>query len=421
MAIAILRAKSVGLLVGVSLAISLGWWLSAPAAEVEIAGPVHFGPMDEVLVRLATSGEDLGAAIHRMGEALPGYDDVVVLADGNLLVSSMDGWIWQVLSAEGRVERWVEAPLMPAGLRIAPDDPDLIYFCSAHLHGVVYPAEERVGLYSVRRSTGKIDPIVLDVPRELGRSSVPQVFSQQSPARYAGTRPLAFCNDLDVSADGQRIYFSEPFAYAGASMGGGAVAEAISLGNHGRLWMHDRSSGVTILVARAFFFLDGVLIEPRPDGGREDSLLVTETTRFRIQRLFVGGARAGTHSVVWQNLPGMPDGLDRDSLGNVWVGLLGLRSTTTDWIHAHPWIKPLLLRLPTHWIPRREATGILALSPDMTRALYLGLHEGSSVHDVSVAIPAEGRIYLASFDPEQRGLVWIPTPDLGAALERADP
>lgn len=98
----------------------------------------------------------------------------------------------------------------------------------------------------------------------------------------------------------------------------------------------------------------------------------------------------------------MPDGLDRDSLGNVWVGLLGLRSTTTDWIHAHPWIKPLLLRLPTHWIPRREATGILALGPDMTRALYLGLHEGSSVHDVSVAIPAEGRIYLASFDPDPR-------------------
>lgn len=299
---------------------------------------------------------------------------------------------------------------MPAGLRIAPDDPDRVYFCSARLHGQTYPATERVGLYSLRRSTKQIDPVVLEVPRDVGRSDSPQVFTELAPVEVSGVRPLAFCNDLDISADGQRIYFSEAFAYEGASMGGGAVDEAIALGRNGRLWMHDRQSDVTRLVARGFHFLDGVLIEPAGGGGREISILVTETTRFRIQRLIVSGANAGTHSVVWQNLPGMPDGLDRDAMGNVWVGLLGLRSATTNWIHAHPWVKPLLLRLRTAWIPKGESTGVLALSPDASRALYLELHDGSLVRDVSVAIPYGERIYLASFDPTQRGLVWISRP-----------
>jgi len=311
-------------------------------------------------------------------------------------------------------KRWVDAPLMPAGLRRAPDDPDTVYFCAAVLHGQSYPSTDRVGLYALSVSTGQAHPVVLDVPREMGKPGRPRVFSSRSAAPALGIRPLAFCNDLDVSADGQRIYFSEPYAYTGASMGGGAFAQAIALGRNGRLWMHDLQTGTTRLVARGFHFLDGILVEPGPGGAREESVLVTETTRFRIRRLFVGGAEAGRSELLWDDLPGMPDGLDRDAEGNVWVGLLTLRSGVTDWVHAHPWIKPLLVRLPNSWIPKNKATGVLALSPDAERALWLALHDGSAVRDISVAIPsADGRVYLASFDPDQRGLIWIPRPAIG--------
>jgi len=400
----------VAVLAALGVAILLWWWQAGPVSELEISGPVDFGSMDESLegVRLLENG--FGSDVRRVGEDLPGYDDVVLFSDGSALASGMDGWIWRIDLESGQAERWLDAPLMPAGLRIAPNNPDVVYFCSAILHGQSYPETERVGLYAVRRSTKEVAPVVLDVPRDVGRSEAPEVFTANSPVEYSGVRALAFCNDLDVSADGQRIYFSEPFAYEGASMGGGAVAEAIALGRNGRLWMHDRTTGETSLVARGFHFLDGVLIEPGPEGGREMTVLVTETTRFQIQRLYVGGAQAGQSLVVWRDLPGMPDGLDRDVEGNVWVGLLGLRSSTTDWIHAHPWGKPLLLRLPDSWIPRGESTGVLGLSPRADRALFLGLHDGSLVRDVSVAIPHGERIYLASFDPTQRGLVWIPRP-----------
>jgi hypothetical protein len=366
--------------------------------------------MDAALAGVEYLENGFGSTVQRLGKALPGYDDVVVFADGTALASGMDGWIWRIDLSSAEAERWMDVPLMPAGLRVDPTDPNLLFFCSAILHGQSYPATERVGLYALRLSTKQIDSVVLDVPHDVGRSDFPEVFPLDGRPETAGIRPLAFCNDLDVSGDGQRIYFSEPFASEGASMGGGAVAEAIALGRNGRLWMHDRQTGATRLVARGFHFLDGVLIEPGPGGGRETSILITETTRFRIQRIKLGHGEAARSEIVWQDLPGMPDGLDRDALGNVWVGLLGLRSATTDWIHANPWIKPLLLQMPTVWIPRGESTGVLVLSPDAAVPLFLGLHDGSSVRDVSVAIPSGERVYLASFDPDQRGLVWIPRP-----------
>lgn len=411
-------AGGAALLGATLLAMALWWWSSSPPKALEIAGPVVLAAqMPPRLARVELIGEAFGAAVQRTAEDLPGYDDVVVLADGDLLASGMDGWIWRIDLEKGRAEHWLDVPLMPAGLRLAPDDPDIVYFCSALLHGQSYPAEERVGLYSLQVSTLEVRPVVLDVPLDTGGSGEPEVFTQRSPAPVSGTRPLAFCNDLDVSADGQRIYFSEPFAYEGASMGGGAFAEAIALGRNGRLWLHDRRTGTTRLVARGFHFLDGVLIEPEPGGGAETSVLITETTRYRIQRLFVDGTEAGRHEILWSDLPGMPDGLDRDAQGNIWVGLLSLRSATTDWVHAHPWIKPLILRLPTAWIPKGEATGVLALGPRGERALLMALHDGSAVRDVSVAIPSSDRIYLASFDLSQRGLAWIPRSSLRFDLE----
>lgn len=405
-------ARHVALLVGLLLASFAWWWEASPSARPEIFEPVEFEPMDAALGQVQYLENGFGSTAQRLGEDLPGYDDVVVFANGTALASAMDGWIWQIDLASGKAIRWLDVPLMPAGMRVDPNDPDLLYFCSAILYGQSYPAGERVGLYALRLSAMQVDPVVLEVPRDVGRSDFPEVFTLEAPAETSGTRSLAFCNDLDVSADGQRIYFSEPFASEGAAMGGGAVAEAIALGRNGRLWMHDRQTGATRLVARGFHFLDGVLIEPDPRGGGEDSILITETTRFRIQRIIVGGDDAGRSEIIWDDLPGMPDGLDRDALGNVWVGLLGLRSTTTDWIHANPWIKPLLLKVPAAWIPKGESTGVLALSPDAGEALFLALHDGSFVRDVSVAIPSGERIYLASFEPDQRGLVWIPRPVL---------
>lgn len=402
--------KTASIIVLSLLAVTVAWLQAAPPGELEIADAVEFGDMDPELEKLARSGDIIGSTGRRSAERLPGYDDVVALADESLLASGMDGWIWRIDPITHDAEQWIDAPLMPAGMRRDPVDQDVIFFCSARLHGQDYPAHERVGLYSLTVSTKRVHPVVLDVPLDERSIDGPAVFAADVPTKPSEERPLAFCNDLDVSSDGQRIYFSEPFAYEGASMGGGAFAEAIALGRNGRLWMHDRETGSTRLIAHGFHFLDGVLIEPAADGGREPSILITETTHFQIQRLTLRGPGAGKHEIIWRDLPGMPDGMDRDAEGHIWIGLLSLRSPTTNWVHSHPWIKPLLLRLPTALIPKGESTGLLALDSRAERPLFLALHDGSFVRDISVAIPVGDRIHLASFDPHQRGLVSIPRP-----------
>ena len=368
--------------------------------------------MSPELTQIEMPADWLASAVRRSAHELRGYDDVVILADRSVLASGMDGWIWHIDARTRNADPFVDVPLMPAGLRRAPDDPDIVYFCASALGGQTYPPVERVGLYSLQVSTRETRPVVLDVPNDTGASDRPTVFTSSVPARSEGTRALAFCNDLDVSADGQRIYFSEPFARADAGMGTAAVPEAIALGRGGRLWLYDRSTATTRLIARGFHFLDGVLIEPEAGGGEEQSVLITETTRYRIQRLIVAGEDAGRSEVLWDDLPGMPDGLDRDAHGNVWVGLLTIRSAASDWIHAHPWIKPLLLRLPPAMLPKGNSTGILVLDARAEQALLLARDDGSAVRDISAAIPCGEHICLASFDPAQRGLVRISAPAL---------
>lgn len=400
----------------VLFALIAAWWvLNAPPAYLAVGPSVDLGGVPATIVAVEAPPGALGLALERVRSDVPGHDDLLLREDdGYAFVSAMDGWIWRV-PLDGGGERFADVPLMPSGLRAAPQNDDVLYFCASRLHGVDHPSDERVGLYRLTISTRAVSPVVTDVamtPAIPDRTE--KVFADadgqaptvnQAAIDGSNSRPLAFCNDLDVSADGQRIYFSEPIAYEGASMGGGAVGEAITLGKNGRLWRHDLETGETRLVADGFHFIDGILIDPHPVDTREESVLVTQTPGFAITRLFVAGPRAGTAEPIWTGLPGMPDGMDRDAQGRIWIGLYRKRSTFLTWVHKNPWIKPVLLRLPLALLPVPSETGILALSPDGATPLYYGIYEGPLLRDAAVCVPGKDHIYIASFDREQHGLI----------------
>ncbi|RLB49749.1 MAG: hypothetical protein DRH23_05910 [Deltaproteobacteria bacterium] len=407
----------------VVIALCAVWWLSsAPPDYLEIGPAVDLGGIAESILAVEAPPEALGLALEHVDSDVPGHDDLLLYEeDGVAFVSGMYGWIWRVPLGGGG-ERFADVPLMPSGLRAAPDDHDVIYFCVSRLHGEDHPDDERVGLYRLTISTREVTPVVTDVPMtpaipELHHKvfadtneEVPTVM--QAAIDRANSRPLAFCNDLDVSLDGKRIYFTEPIAYEGASMGGGAVGEAITLGENGRLWRHDLATGETRLIAEGFHFIDGILIDPHPVDTREQSVLVTQTPGFAVTRFFFGGARAGTAEAVWTALPGMPDGMDRDAQGRIWIGLYRKRSNFLTWAHNNPWIKPLMLRLPLELLPVPKETGLLALSPDGATPLYYAIYEGPKLGDAAVGIPGSEHLYIANFDRQHRGLIRMSYPDL---------
>jgi len=407
----------------VVIALFAAWWLiSAPPDYLEIGPAVDLGGIAESILAVEAPPGALGLALEHVDSDVPGHDDLLLREeDGVAFVSGMDGWIWRV-ALDGGGERFADVPLMPSGLRAAPDDDDVIYFCASRLHGEDHPADERVGLYRLTISTREVTPVVTDVAMTPAipdqRHKVFTETDEEAPSVMeaaidsTSSRPLAFCNDLDVSVDGKRIYFTEPIAYAGASMGGGAVGEAITLGENGRLWRHDLENGETRLIAEGFHFIDGILIDPHPVDAREESVLVTQTPGFAITRFFFAGSRAGTAEAVWTGLPGMPDGMDRDAQGRIWIGLYRKRSNFLTWAHNNPWIKPLMLRLPLELLPVPKETGLLVLSPDGATPLYYAIYEGPKLGDAAVGVPGNEHLYIANFDREQRGLIRMRYPEM---------
>lgn len=410
------------LLVIVIVILGAAWILTAPPDYLSIAPPYRMGDAPQSILQVMAEGDPIGDQMQTIARAVHGYDDLVLQEHlHRAFATGRDGWIWQIDLETGDAERLLDVPLMAAGAHEVPGDDDRICFCASHLSGATYPESERVGLYELTVSTKSVRLLVDRVPMPPPIEKPPPgnqgtVFTEATETRLrldamndTNSRALAFCNDLAITEDGKRIYFSEPFPYEGASMGAGAFGEAITLGKNGRLWRYDRDDEAVALVAQDYNFIDGVLAEDF-DRSQEESVLVTETTKFRILRLYIRGEKAGQDEIVWENLPSMADGMERDDAGRIWIGMIKKRSGLITWIHAHPFIKPFILRLPQSLLPVPTVTATMALSADASTPLYYAEHPGTAVHDIAAAIPGSQYLYLANFSDETPGLHRIPLP-----------
>lgn len=379
------------------------------------------GPVPDAIRAVTTTTDYVKETLLHPSSDLPGYDDMLLFEDqGFGLATATDGHIWKVDLKTGASERLVHVPLVASGAVKVPGKPDVIYACSSRLYGEHHPDSERVGVYEIHISTKEVLPVLTDVlippdvpidPAKPGivykEGSAPKL--KVSEFNASNSRPLAFCNDLAISPDAKRIYITTPYSYEGAAMGGGAFGEAITLARNGLLWRYNLENKTVELIARDFNFIDGILTE-RSDHSGEDSVLITETTKFRIDRLHLRGPKAGTHDVLWEYLPGMPDGLDRDSEGRIWVGIIKKRTGFITWAHRARWIKFSLLNFPQNWLPIPRQTAVLALSADASTPLFFTEHDGSGLGEISAVIPGKEQLYLANFRKNSRGFYSIPYP-----------
>ncbi len=385
----------------------VAWWIAAaPRPEIRnhIAESIVFDPSTARAVAAVDHSADFAAALEQIPSDLPPYDDAVILAGGaTALATAHDRRIWKLDLATHAAEPFVDASLMAWGLHEAPDNPNHVYLCVAGSYDKRVPSQPP-GLYRLALDTRQVEPLALQVPDTVIDHQHPVVYADDDPnapewRRDGGggpSRALVVCDNLAVTADGRRIYFSEPFAYKDASVGD-ALDEAIALARNGRLWRHDLESGTTRLIAEGFHFINAVLCDPHPGEAREVSVLVSQTSLFRLTRFYLRGLRAGTSEVVLDGLPGTPDGMDRDSAGRIWLAMFVERGKLLTWVHAHAWIKPLIMRLPSNLLlSRAQRTGVMVVSPDGSKPLYATFSKGSGLSSISSAVPAPGGIYLAN-------------------------
>lgn len=199
---------------------------------------------------------------------------------------------------------------------------------------------------------------------------------------------FAFTDDVDVDAR-DVAWFTD----ASSRFGFHEVRkDIIESAPNGRLLRYDLRTGDCELVLGGFFFANGVAVSP--DGSY---VLVTETSRYRVRKVFVRGPRAGQSDIFMDNLPGFPDGISTGGDGLFWLAFYAPRNATLDQLSGRPWLRKVLQRLPIALQPQPERHPfVLGIDPEARVVYNLQDSQGERFAMTTSAQQAGDWLYLGS-------------------------
>ncbi|TGM57758.1 SMP-30/gluconolactonase/LRE family protein [Leptospira adleri] len=399
----------------------------------QIQEPIDF-PYNSEIEKVKDSQDLSLKGILNLIPEVPAQDEILLQEDlGRAFVASIDGHIWIADLRKNQAERFVKTPLLPGGMVLHPKNPDLIYFCVSRANKEDPVDPNGPGIYELRISNKQIRKVATRVPKIpnaedknlkslLGKFYAPR---EQPTLKFTdmneeNSRAVEKADDLAISEDGERIYFTEPYDHKGAILGVSAQSrsEVLTLGKNGNLWKIDLKRESASLVAHNYSYLDGILLEHSPNRNKESSILVNELSKCRLLRLHLLGDRAGEDEVVIEGLPGFPDGMDRDPQGRIWIALAVERSRLITWLHNHPFWKRIVLYIPEKLQPVSKRTGLLVLSKDGSKPLYYVMHNGSLFSTLIVVVPGKQKVYLSVYENGYKGFNTIGVSDLIQDFDR---
>lgn len=154
--------------------------------------------------------------------------------------------------------------------------------------------------------------------------------------------PFRSTNDLDIARDGT-IYFTDASRKFPLTQ---FKEDLIESQPNGRLLSYNPRTNKTTLVMDNLCFANGVAISPD-----QSFLLVNETGRYRIHRVWLQGAKQGKAEIFVENLPGFPDGISSNGKDKFWLAVVTPRDKTLDRLLPHPFWRKAILRLPSFLQP----------------------------------------------------------------------
>lgn len=331
-------------------------------AESPIDSVAWHAPEPEPMSGPLSANEQLESAdLLALGEVY-GPEDTTIDADGVLYTGTQDGWIVRVFP-DGRVENWLQTDGRPLGMVFDQD-------------GNLIVADAWKGLLSVAP-----DKTVTVLTRE------------------AEGLPFQFTDDVGIAPDG-RIYFTDASSRFNQP---DYLLDLMEMRPHGRLLRYDPDTGTTEVLLRDLYFANGVAVSP--DG---EYLLMNETWKYRILRYWIGGRNPGTTEVFADNLPGFPDNLAVDDAGRYWVAFPTTRNSQIDSMHARPWLKDLLAKMPDEFKPKPEEYGF-AVAFNAQGQVLTSLHDtdGQHLQEITSVNPHKGFLYFGSLHNDRIGRMAI--------------
>ena len=232
-----------------------------------------------------------------------GPEDLAVMPDGTVYTTSLSGILYRIDGPEPvEVDRLGGRPL---GLRAGPD-------------GALYISDSYRG-----------------VMRWSGPGSLETLVEQ------IGGAPVIYANQLDVGQDGTVYFSNSSDRFDPETMGGTKPTSILTIweqSDTGYVARRD-PDGAVEKVANGFVYANGVALSPE-----EDFLLIAETGRARIHRLWLTGDKAGQREVFLDNLPGYPDNLEAQGDGTFWVAFASPR-VPSEKLMPYPFLREVVWRL----------------------------------------------------------------------------
>lgn len=225
----------------------------------------------------------------------------------------------------------------------------------------------------------------------------------------ADSVPFHFTDDLAVTKDGSRVYFTDASSKFGY---GRSTEDIVEHAGNGRFLVYDFNTGKTNVLLKGMQFSNGVAIGPD-----ETFVLVNETGSYSIVRYWLKGDKAGTSDVFADNLPGFPDNITFNGNDRFWVALYAPRTPIVDGLAPYPYARKMVMRalkyLPPPVKPQAYA---LAFAPDGKLLANLQ-YDGKDAYFpiTSVREHPNGYIYFGSLMADSLGRMKMPslTADIG--------
>lgn len=233
----------------------------------------------------------------------------------------------------------------------------------------------------------------------LGLLSIDRTGQITELTNSAGGKPFGFTDDLDIADDG-KIYFSDASDRFGVHNWRDDIME--HRGN-GRLLVYDPATKETTVLMDDLYFANGIALS-----ADQQSVLFTETSKYRIRRYWLSGPQQGTAEVWIDNLPGFPDNMSLGSQGIYWVALPSPRNPLLDQLLPRPFLRKVVRRLPQAVQPNPIRYGMVLGLDEDGQVRYNLQASGGEIAFITGVEEVKGKLYLGSLEEPRIGIISRP-------------